>query len=127
MKLMETIRGVFLLCANIQGGFNMSPLITRLQEEFRDAADDNNGKLACVVKFLGRVQAFAKAAKSPMDLFAQQFDREARVYRATFTDPENLLVRSPDRNETLNLTNLVAKDSSRPISAIGFGAEIDSS
>jgi hypothetical protein len=126
MKLMETIRGVFLLCASIQGGFNMSPLITRLQEEFRDAADDNNGKLACVVKFLGRVQAFAKAAKSPMDLFAQQFDREARVYRATFTDPENLLVRSPDRNETLNLTNLVAKDSSRPISAIGFGAEIDS-
>lgn len=88
IELLKTHRGLYLLCGNVEGGFQQCEIIRKLL-----LMDRFDAKAAVV--FLSKLDEFIKSHGSAEELFKAQFDESNSLYRNQFEDPNKLLTKSP--------------------------------
>jgi hypothetical protein len=113
---------LYVLCESVAGGFTASELIRQLITDF--GGSSRRDEEECVVKFLQKLEKFARQFLDPVELFQQQFDESRSEYRAAFTDPFNILGLSPPKSETQKLAAKVIQDSRPPMPAPEFASEL---
>jgi hypothetical protein len=122
MNLVRKRLGLYMLCESVTGGFTASELIRQLITDF--GGSSRRDEEECVVKFLQKLEKFARQFLDPVELFQQQFDESRSEYRAAFTDPFNILGLSPPKSETQKLAAKVIQDSSPLMPAPEFASEL---